>query len=187
MRSMNNLRELALALHQYHDTYGGLPPAALRGKDGRPLLSWRVLILPFLEQGALYQQFHLDEPWDSPHNKALLEKMPRQYDPVGLGDSTLRDSTFYQVFIGKGTAFETDGLVMPKDFPDGTANTILIIEAGEAVPWTKPAELLYQADRPMPDLGGLFKGPARFSNWNQVAGLHVAFADGSVWFLEKPV
>jgi len=159
----------------------------VRGKDGQPLLSWRVSILPFLEESALYAEFHLVEPWDSPHNKLLLKKMPRVYAAFGGGDSVGPDSTLYQVFTGKGTAFERDGLVMPRDFTDGLANTILVIEAGLAVPWTQPVDLLYLADGPLPELGGLFKGPTRFSNWNQIRGMNAAFADGSVQFLTPPI
>src|SRR5438105_7093731 len=187
MQSANNLHQIARAIHEYQDTYGHLPPVAVCGKDGRPLLSWRVLILPFLEGFDLYAQFHLDEAWDSPHNQSLLQKMPRAYAPFGSRSAASADSTFYQVFTGKGTAFETGGLLIPKDFPDGPADTILVIEAGHAVPWSQPADLPYVADAPLPELGGLFKGPTRFSNWNQIPGMNAAFADGSVHFLKKPI
>ena len=66
-------------MHNYHDTYGTFPPAATTDGADKPLLSWRVAILPFLEQQPLYEQFHLDEPWDSPHNKTLIEQMPQVY------------------------------------------------------------------------------------------------------------
>ena len=66
-------------MHNYDSTHGSLPPHAIYGKDGKPLLSWRVLILPYIEEQALYEQFHLDEPWDSPHNEPLLRQIPRCY------------------------------------------------------------------------------------------------------------
>ena len=75
-QSMNNLKQFALAMHNYHDTNGKFPAASSFDKDGKPLLSWRVHVLPYLEQAELYKQFHLDEPWDSEHNKKLIEKMP---------------------------------------------------------------------------------------------------------------
>src|SRR5438045_1511259 len=75
LTSSNNLKQIALAFHSFHDTYGGMPAAAICDKAGKPLLSWRVAILPWIEEGALYKQFKLDEPWDSKHNKALLKKM----------------------------------------------------------------------------------------------------------------
>src|ERR1700676_3675353 len=84
---VNNLKQIGLAMHNYHSTYDCFPPAVTADDQGRPLLSWRVLILPYLEEAPLYAQFHLDEPWDSPHNLPLASKMPRVYtcpsDPTG--------------------------------------------------------------------------------------------------------
>ena len=73
---MNNLKQIGLAMHNYHDARGRLPAAYTVDKDGKPLLSWRVLILPYTEEAALYKEFHLDEPWDSEHNKNLIARMP---------------------------------------------------------------------------------------------------------------
>src|SRR5215472_15101476 len=165
-----------------------LPPAALCDERGKPLLSWRVLILPYVEEDALYKQFKLDEPWDSPHNIKLLDKMPRIYAPpqdLPIKLEIKPSDTFYQVFTGRGTAFEgTVGLKYPSDFLDGTSNTILVIEAGEAVPWTKPADLHYDSDRALPPLGGIFTGEGRFSLFSssRVKGFNAALADGSVHF-----
>ena len=75
----NNLKQIGRGMHIYHEVNGRLPPAAITDKDGKPLLSWRVAILPYVEQQALYNKFKLDEPWDSPHNKALIEEMPAVY------------------------------------------------------------------------------------------------------------
>src|SRR5207249_2796575 len=75
--SQNNLKQIGLAMHNYHDTYRHFPPQALTDKNGKPLLSWRVAVLPFIEQDNLYRQFKLDEPWDSEHNRKLLERMPK--------------------------------------------------------------------------------------------------------------
>jgi hypothetical protein len=156
------MRQLGIGLHDYQDVNGRLPPAVVYGKDGKALHSWRVLLLPYLEEEDLYKQFRLDEPWDSPHNIKLLPKMPPVYRPYKEGDGTRPYCTYYQVFVGKGTAFEgREGLHLPGDFPDGTSNTILVVEAGEAVPWTKPKDLLYAADRPLPFLGGISKNDFR--------------------------
>lgn len=172
--SANNLKELALAMHNYADTHHHLPPAAIYSKDGKPLLSWRVAILPYIEQDHLYRQFKLDEPWDSDHNKKLLlEKMPKVFAPV-RGAKQDSHVTYYQVFTGSGTIFEGTKGIKFADITDGTSNTILIAEAGDAVPWTKPADLPYAADKPLPKLGGLFAD-----------GFNVAFADGSTLFIRK--
>jgi len=95
-----NLKQLGIGLHNYHDTYTILPTAAIYGKDGKALLSWRVAILPFIEHDDLYKQFKLDEPWDSEHNKKLIEKMPRTFAPAG-SQAEKDHETHYQGFVGK--------------------------------------------------------------------------------------
>src|SRR5262249_2836480 len=149
----NNLKQIVLAMQNYAEDHGGrLPPAVLQDKDGRPLHSWRVLLLPYLDQGDLYRGFRLNEPWDSPHNLALLPRMPEVYAvPAGLpaeaGAGPSR--TFYQVFTGPGPAFEGPrGLRFPGDILDGTSETIFVAEAGEPVPWTHPTDLVHESDRP---------------------------------------
>ena len=143
-------------MHNYADQHGSLPPAATYSPDGTPLLSWRVLLLPYVEQKELYDQFHLDEPWDSSHNLALLPKMPRIFEHFH-GRTTLEPyTTYYRVFVGPGAAFEGAKGVSLKDFADGTSNTLLIVEAADAVPWTRPAELPFSPDLPLPALGGHF-------------------------------
>ncbi len=194
MVAANNLRQIAIALANYADSNGGrLPPAVLRDREGRALHSWRVLILPYLEQGDLYREFRLDEPWDSPHNKALLPRMPREYaSPRDLPGEARADpySTFCQVFTGPGTAFEGPrGLRYPHDFPNGTAQTILVVEAAEPVPWTQPADLVYDPHGPLPPLGGVFTGEGRFSLFgsSREKGFHAGMADGSVRFIQASV
>jgi hypothetical protein len=148
------LTDIALLLRIYQEQHGRLPPAALYGKDGTPLLSWRVLLLQYVEQGELYKQFKLDEPWDSPHNKTLLEKMPAVYADPSWGEGELLPyHTVSHVFVGKGAAFEgRQGLRVPHDFPDGPENTLLVVMAGKPVPWTKPEDLAYDPEGPLPDL-----------------------------------
>lgn len=172
MTSMNNLKQIALAMHNYHDAYNGLPAQAIYSKDGKPLLSWRVAILPFIEQDNLYRQFKLNEPWDSAHNKKLLSKMPAVYAPPGIKTKE-KYTTFYRVFAGPGTVFEGKKCVTLRDIKDGTSNTILVVEAGQAVPWTKPDELPFDAKKKnLLGLGGIFGG-----NFN------MALADGSVHYV----
>jgi hypothetical protein len=153
MQSQNNLKQMVLAMYIYLDENRVLPPAAIWEGSGQPLLSWRVLILPYVEEEALFKAFHLNEPWDSPHNLRLLPRMPKIYAAVSTNKSPNPYGTCYRVFTGKGTAFEgRRGLRLPDDFPDGTANTILIVEAAETVPWTKPEDLLYYPSEPLPAL-----------------------------------
>jgi hypothetical protein len=161
-------------MHNYHDNNGQLPPAVVYGEEGKPLYSWRVLLLPYIEQQPLYHEFRLDEPWDSPHNIQLLSKMPATYAAPGSKAKKLPPyHTVVHVFVGKGTAFEEGpGLRLGRDFPDGTSTTILLFEAGTPVPWTKPEELSYDADQPLPDLRPLFRNSIR-----------AAFVDGGVQYI----
>jgi hypothetical protein len=171
----NNLKQLVLAMQNYNDTYRKLPGPATYDKDGKPLLSWRVALLPFVEEEKLYQDFHQDEPWDSEHNKALLGRMPKVYACPVRGRAGEPNSTFYQVFVGPGAAFEEHKEVrLPVDFPDGTAVTILIVEGAKAVPWTKPEDLVFNPDGPLPELGGAFPDTPM-----------VAMADGEIRVLSK--
>jgi prepilin-type processing-associated H-X9-DG protein len=149
------------------------------------LLSWRVLILPYLHEDVLYHRFKLDEPWDGPHNKPLLARMPDVFEPPLNDRAAAPGTTFYQVLVGKGTAFQGDeGLQLPGDFPDGTANILLVVEAGEAVPWTAPFDVPCLDNEAVPSLGGIFNHEGRFSLFGESRelGLNVAFADGSVRF-----
>jgi RNA polymerase sigma-70 factor (ECF subfamily) len=174
IRSSNNLKRIGLAMHNFHDTYGRFPAHAIYSKEGKPLLSWRVAILPFIGENDLYKQFKLDESWDSENNKKLLDRMPKIYAPLG-GETKDKHSTFYQVFVGKGTIFDpSEKKVTIASIQDGTSNTLFAAEAGEAVPWTKPDDMVFDPDKPLPALGGMFKG-----------GFNVLMADGSVHFLKE--
>ena len=185
MRATKSLQQIATAMHDFASAHEGrLPPAAIYNKDGQPLLSWRVLLLPHLDEDVLYNQFRLDEAWDSLHNFPLVQRMPIVYaTPSGLAVRVPPGTTFYQVFVGNGTAFEgRRGLHLPDDFPDGMSSTILVAEAGEVVPWSQPMDLPYVADGPLPPLGGIFADPKRGGRQ-----FLVVFADGSVWRVRREV
>ena len=168
MSSMNNLKQIMLALLNYESAYRKLPQQAITDADGNPLLSWRVAILPFIEQNDLYEQFHLDEPWDSEHNIKLLDKMPAIYHhpshPPMLGMAS------YLAPIGQGIGLTEDGLRY-RDITDGTSNTIAVVEVSpdRVVPWTKPEDL--DVDENTIDM------------WMNPKGANVAFFDGSVRFI----
>ncbi|HEX3148435.1 MAG TPA: protein kinase [Gemmataceae bacterium] len=155
--SLNNMKALAIAMHNYAATFNQFPPAAMPTKDGKPGLSWRVAILPFMEQDELYRQFKLDEPWDSANNVKLLAKMPKMYGPPTKPSGWQANQTYYQVFTGAQTIFRPGKTLRLQEITDGTSNTLLIVEAFEAVPWTKPADLPYDAAQPLPQLGGIFR------------------------------
>jgi hypothetical protein len=175
-QQMNTLKQLGLAMHNYHDTHKAFPPQTFRDKAGKPLLSWRVHVLPFVEENDLYKQFHLDEPWDSEHNKKLIEKMPKIYADTRV-TGVEKGKTTFVVPVGEKTIFgEKEGMKIQKII-DGTSNTILMLEsdAKHAVVWTKPDDL--QID-PKDPAQGLFADERK-----QILAL---FADGSVRGLALP-
>jgi len=170
-QSANNLKQIAIAMHNYHATNKSFPPHASYDKNGKPLLSWRVHVLPYVEGADLYQEFHLDEPWDSEHNRKLISRMPKTYaSPLSrLGKE---GKTVYLVPVGKDTIFSGGKKgTRITDITDGTSNTILIVEAADshAVIWTKPEDLKVSSKEP---LAGLTDG--------QRKTFFAAFADGSV-------
>ena len=186
MRSASNLRQIAMAMHMYEHDHGRLPPAVVYGKVGRPIHSWRVLLLPYLEQEHLYKEFRLDESWDSPHNLTLLDKIPPLYLPPTGPVEGAPHATYYQVFAGQGTPFEDGKALTLKDITDDLANTILLAEAGEPVPWTKPVDLSFDARKRLPPLGGIFRGRAYFlDDHMKVAGFNVVFANCSTRFIKQ--
>ncbi len=171
MASRNNLLRLGVAAHNYVATHQALPPPAIRGKDGTPLLSWRVALLHHVEQDELYKQFKLDEPWDSAHNKSLVAKMPKVFAAPGV-KTAAPGLTHYRTFVGPGTAFEPrpgrpHGVTLD-EFGDGLANTLLVVEAADPVAWTKPDDLPFDPTGPLPKLGVYERGA------------HVLHADGHV-------
>jgi hypothetical protein len=145
-------------MHGYYDVHKHFPPPALCDPAGKPLLSWRVALLPFIEQEPLYKRFNLDEPWDSPHNHTLIGEMPDIFAAPHRPE-VAPGNTVYQVFVGPGTAFDLKQPLRlpPHDFPGGPRDLFLIVEAAEPVPWTKPEDLQYAPDRALPPLGSVRK------------------------------
>ncbi len=175
--TVNNLKQLGLAMHNYESTFNTMPPAAILGKKGKPLLSWRVAVLPYIEQDNLYRQFKLDEPWDSDHNKKLLDTtpMPKIFEVVGTSKPGTKE-THFQVFRGNGAMFDLVQGVKIAQIVDGTSNTFMIAQAKTAVPWTKPDDIEYD---PKKDAHEFFLWVGEITN--------VAFADGSVRTIAKSV
>jgi hypothetical protein len=176
MNSMNNMKQIGLAMLNYESINAHYPAASGYSPDGKPLLSWRVTILPFIEQKQLYERFHLDEPWDSPNNRKLIDKMPPEFRSP---KSKLKEpgKTNYVVPVGPGTVFEGREGMKIKDIKDGTSRTIMAVEVDDdhAVIWTKPDDLPYDPKEPSKGLGGLY-----------INGFCSVFCDGAVHWIKLP-
>lgn len=154
MQVSNDLKQLILAFHNFQQKYGGFVPRMTVSQDGKPLLSWRVHLLPFIERNDLYQRFHLDEPWDSPHNAALIPEIPQVYVTAG-GDSVERGRTCVQAPMMRdsywsGNSKEWQTFLQLSD----STETICFVVAppSRSVIWTKPDDLLVDADKPIVSL-----------------------------------
>jgi len=174
----NNLKQIALAMHNYHDSYGTFPPAVTYSADGKPMHSWRVLLLPFLDQVALHAQYNMNEPWNSPANSQLLSRMPKVYacpsSPPELG------VTHYAVPVGPRTMFPPERGVAAREITDGTSATLMVIETfGTSLNWMAPVDMTVSAGVPGAQ-------PVAFSSLH-TGGFHVSLADGSVRYLSYDV
>ena len=176
-RTINNMKQIAIAMHSYHDVTGALPSAAILGKKGKPLLSWRVHVLPYVEQGALHQMIKLDEPWDSVHNKKVFDDnpMPKVFELAGTTKPGEKN-THMQVFRGNGAMFDLVKGVKLTEISDGSSNTIMFATAKTAVPWMKPDDMEFDPKADPRDLLLYIGGRT-----------NVCFGDGSVRSLKRLV
>ncbi len=180
----NNLRQISVAMMQYEMTHGCLPPAYTVDKQGRRLHSWRMLLLPYLDEKALYDQVRFDEAWDSPHNRALADMMPAVYrcssNPKGAQRLQEMNETSYVVVVGSHTVFPGKQGRTMADIRDGMSNTILLVEQRAGVNWMEPKDLEFDSmsfrinDASKPAIGSCHPG-----------GANVAFADGHIQRLDN--
>jgi hypothetical protein len=204
-KSVNNLKQFGLALHNFHSANDRLPPAVIAGPDGQPWHSWRVLLLPYLGEANLYNRYHFDEPWDGPNNRQLLDSMPGVFrDPIHGDDRG--HFTHYAALVGAATAFPPAGAILRdaerpvrlpigrgsggstgiRDMTDGTSNTLLVapVAPERKIPWTKPEDIAVGAD--FPGLGHPAGIAAPYRARRGPEGHHAApvlLADGSVRIL----
>ncbi|QDV35182.1 DUF1559 domain-containing protein [Tautonia plasticadhaerens] len=172
----NNLKQIGIAMHHYHEANGRFP-AAITDSDGNPLLSWRVALLPYLEEQDLYAEFRLDEPWDSEHNRTLVDRMPRAFSCPSRPDPE-PGRTGYRIAEGPGASFPGPDGIRLRDILDGTTMTVAVFESDQGATWTQPGGLPLPAeagDVPLP-LGSFHPG-----------GANALFFDGSVRFLPESV
>lgn len=133
-----------MAVANYHDTYGALPPAYLADAAGRPMHSWRVLLLPFLDQRDLYEAYDFNEPWDGPNNRKLIAQRPNVYALHDKASQTGTDTNYLAV-VGAETAWPGATPLRYDEVGDGTSDTILIVEnVGSGIAWTAPRDLSFE-------------------------------------------
>jgi type II secretory pathway pseudopilin PulG len=171
-QSSNNLKQIGLALHNYHDVYGSFPPAVVTDASGTPLYSGRVLLLPFLEQAGIYESFDKTQPWNSPTNEPTSQMMiPTFHDP---SSTTTGGQTDYVFVTGTQTMFENGGKPIKfQDITDGTSNTIMVVEMkGTGIGWAEPRDMDFSQPQALPA-------------GNHPGGNLVLFGDGSVRFISS--
>ena len=177
---MNNLKQIGLALQNYRDAYGYFPPAYVADENGRPLHSWRMLILPWLEQKEIYDQYRFDEPWDGPNNRKLHDLRVSPYlCPSHPGE---RHSTAYVAVVGPGTAWRGVEPMRLEEVPDGQDRTILLVEvSAPSIHWMEPRDL--ELDR----MSFAINGPnnAAGPSSRHPGGANILLVDGAVRFLKE--
>lgn len=186
MACMNNLKQIGLALHNYHDANKCLPPPYFTDQNGKPLHSWRVAILPFIGQQHLYEQYNFDEPWDSPTNMAVAQQMPDLFHCPSDPGGTLGNTTNYVVVVGNPAEDPPQTLFVPdrplgfRDIRDGTSNTIAIVETSQPVLWTKP-----DADPTVDQFLAEVSAGSAGARTPHPSGRAALRADGSVGFMNS--
>jgi hypothetical protein len=182
-RCKYNLRQIGVALHNYHDVYGCFPPAYIADERGRPMHSWRVLILPFLDKAPLYNSYRFDEPWDGPHNARLADQAASVFQcRAGITEPDApTNSTSYVAVIGPRTGWPGAESVRISDITDRTAETLHVVEiANSGIHWMEPRDLhVTQMARVINPAAGMgISSP-------HVGGAHVLAVDGSVRFVSE--
>jgi prepilin-type processing-associated H-X9-DG protein len=178
-QSSNNLKQIGLAMHNYHDANQTFPPAYVADADGKPMHSWRVLMLPYLEQGALFNQYNMNEPWDGPTNSQISSTIIPTYDSPT--DAAVGATADYLIVAGPETIFDAAKPAKMAEIVDGTSNTILVVESvGSGIGWSEPRDLS------LANLDLTINGtPGNSIRSGNAQGASVLFADGSVRFLKN--
>ena len=186
----NNLKNIALALQNYHDVHGAFPPAFIPDKDGKPMHSWRVLLLPYLEHKRLYDQYNFQEPWNGPNNSRLLAAAPTVYEYQCPSDTRTGRGpagwTSYVAVVGPRTVWPGASMRKMSEIADGAGGTILVMEdQSTRIPWMEPRDLMLdEALRVLtstdPRVGGIHRQEGFF--YDYAGGRNVALVDGRVAF-----
>ena len=171
----NNLKQIGLALYNYNDTYGTFPPAYIPDSTGKPMHSWRVLILPFIDQMPMHDAYDFSQPWDSPQNMAITQHIPEVFI---CPSSPNHSDTHYVLITGKDTCFDGSKAIKAREISDGTSQTLFVVEARESgIHWSEPRDYDTASFTAPGDPGGLSSYHLR--------GFNALFGDGSVRFINE--
>jgi hypothetical protein len=174
-QSSNNMKQLELAMHNYHAVHKKFPSTVMTADDGKTKYSWRVALLPYLDQKPLYDSYNFSEPWDSEDNLKVLKHMPNAFRHPSESEGTTTSS--YYALTGENTGLGNgDKAIGFRDIVDGSSNTALLFDAKRAIPWTKPEDIKYSADEDVPALGGY-----------EPSGFNALLGDGSVRLISKAI
>ncbi len=187
----SNMKRILMALHDYHNEHGSFPPAYLVDESGKPMHSWRVLILPYMDRQRLYDQYDSNEPWDSPGNRELLSTASNPYHCPEQSEEG-GSQTNYVAVLGPGTAWPGDKPTKMVDFVDGTSTTLLLVEVVDSeIAWTEPRDLtIQQGVNGLRQGGGLAIGSGHKVSNSLLArnlGTHLGYADGHLELLRENV
>jgi prepilin-type processing-associated H-X9-DG protein len=184
----NNLKQIAIALFSYREAEGTFPPAYIADSNGKPMHSWRVLILPYFEFHSkdLYDQYDFDEPWDGPNNRRLSDKMPGVFGGIyrcPTADATSHETNYVAV-VGPDALWRRAETISLEDVGDGPSKTILLVEVGDSgINWMEPGDLSFDEAR----IGINPRGKKLSISSKHPGGASVLFADGHVRFLENEI
>lgn len=177
-----NLKMIALALHNYHDDQGCFPPAYIADDQGRPLHSWRVLLLPYLDQQGLFDEYRFDEPWNGPHNSRLANQVSKIFhcrSDHAKGAPADKRYTSYVAVTGPATVWRGSQPTKLDEVTDGTDKTLMVVEIRNSdIQWLEPRDLSF------PDVAAGINNPSKPSiSSNHKMGAHAVFVDGHARFL----
>ncbi len=204
-RSINNLKQIGLGMHNFHSTFNKFPAAVIYGPDGKPWHSWRVLILPYIENNDLFNQYDFNQPWDSEKNRKLIPKMPDVYRDPAYGDAK-GSSAHYAALVGPTALFPDEGAKQPSNvgasvpmgeggrglawITDGTSNTWAVapVEPAREIPWTKPDDIAVGPDFPGLGKPGGIATPYTIGCKPDTPGVRpILYADGSVHLISATI
>ncbi len=180
---LNNLRQVSLAMQNYASSNMHFPPAYIADETGKPIHSWRVLLLPYIEQNELYEKYSFDEPWDGPNNSKLHDEILSAYQCPRAGRGEQGSNSNYMLITGEGTAFDGPNEVSGKDVSDGLSNTLMVIEVADSdTHWMEPVDL------PIEEAMARFTDPANAVDCcNHPNQVNISLMDGSTHSLEVPL